>query len=398
VLLAADAAKAEDLKQRLKKLPSVDDAMSFADFVPKDQADKLAVIQDLILTLGPELQSVAPKAKATAADNFIAVQKFAEVLAQDKTAAPSPARTNLLNQIKYLSQQLDAADPAAREKLLAATDANLLGALPARLAQLIESLRAHAVSAAEVPADTRSRWVGAQGQYRVEVFPRENLNDRAAMQRFVQQVRRVAPAASGPPVTYLGASRAVVGAFQQAFYWALVSIAVILIASMTHMVDVFLVMAPLILAALLTGAATVLLGIPFNFANIIALPLLLGMGVDNGIHMVHRFRTAPPKDGVMLKTTTSTAVALSALTNISGFGNFAISPHRGTASMGVLLTVGILLLLSCTMIFLPSLLSVLQDRGWLRHAPRADEDLDGEALSLLQSAPNAPRNTSYSGD
>ena len=98
---------------------------------------------------------------------------------------------------------------------------------------------------------------------------------------------------------------------------------------------------------------------PFNFANIIALPLLLGLGVDNSIHMIHRFRTAPPADGQLLHTSTSTAVMISAFTNISAFGSLAVSPHAGTASMGIVLTIGILLLLASTMLFLPSLVAVV---------------------------------------
>ena len=108
-------------------------------------------------------------------------------------------------------------------------------------------------------------------------------------------------------------------------------------------IDVVLVLAPLMLASLLTGAAITMLGIHFNFANIIALPLVFGMGVDNCIHMVHRFRTAPPRDGIVLHTSTALAVLLSALTNISGFGSLALSLHRGMASMGMVLTIGILI-------------------------------------------------------
>jgi predicted RND superfamily exporter protein len=108
--------------------------------------------------------------------------------------------------------------------------------------------------------------------------------------------------------------------------------------------------------AVFTGAATVVLDIPFNFANVIALPLLLGIGVDSGIHMVHRFRTALPQHGNLLATSTARAVLFSALTTICGFGNLALSPHPGTASMGLLLTLGLGFTLVCTLIVLPALL------------------------------------------
>jgi predicted RND superfamily exporter protein len=184
------------------------------------------------------------------------------------------------------------------------------------------------------------------------------------------------PHATGVPVLFLESSDAVVQAFLQAFSYAIVAITLVLFLTMEKKIDVFLVLVPLLLASLLTGAAMTLAGVHFNFANIIALPLVFGMGVDNCIHMVHRFRTAPPKDGILLNTSTALAVVLSALTNISGFGSLSISAHRGMASMGVMLSIGILATLVCSMIVLPALLEQLEhlDRRLNRQNPDASED------------------------
>ena len=113
---------------------------------------------------------------------------------------------------------------------------------------------------------------------------------------------------------------------------------------------------PIFVAGLLTVAAMVLLDLPFNFANMIALPLLLGIGVDNGIHMVHRHRAASAQPGGLLGTSTARAVFFSTLTTVASFGNLAFSRHIGTASMGKLLTIGMLLILVCTLVMLPALL------------------------------------------
>ena len=115
---------------------------------------------------------------------------------------------------------------------------------------------------------------------------------------------------------------------------------------------------PVILAAGVTAALTVVLGMQFNFANIIALPLLLGVGVDNGIHIVHRMRTEPPADGDMINTSTSRAVLASGLTTIASFGNLAFASHLGMASMGQLLTLGMIVTMVATLILLPALLSL----------------------------------------
>ena len=223
-------------------------------------------------------------------------------------------------------------------------------------APLATSLEAGEITRDDLPADLVKQWVSTDGHYRVTVFPRENLNDQAAMRRFVTAVHTVAPDAIGFPVIYLEAGDAVVKAFKQAFLMALVAVTVLLLILLRPKADTILVLTPLLLAGVLTGAASVVLDIPFNFANVIALPLLLGVGVDSGIHMVHRMRAAPPASGQMLETSTARAVLYSSLTTICSFGNLAVSPHRGMASMGALLTIGIGFTLLCTLVVLPALM------------------------------------------
>lgn len=121
-------------------------------------------------------------------------------------------------------------------------------------------------------------------------------------------------------------------------------------------VFVILVLAPLLLAGLFTGAATVLFGIPFNFANVVALPLLLGIGVDSNIHIVQRARAAQLTQHNILQTSTARAVLFSALTTLCSFGNLSFSPHQGTASMGQLLSIGLVFSVVCALLVLPALL------------------------------------------
>jgi hypothetical protein len=178
----------------------------------------------------------------------------------------------------------------------------------------------------------------------------------------VTAVRSVVPNATGLPVVHQEASATVVRSFQLAFLYALALVSLLLLFFLRGGGDMLLVLVPILFAATVTAAATVWLGIPFNFANIIALPLLVGVGVDNGIHLVHRMRTEPPKDGEPLNTSTSRAVLASGLTTIASFGNLAFSAHVGMASMGQLLTVGMAVMLAATLILLPAL---------LRRGPRA---------------------------
>jgi hypothetical protein len=148
----------------------------------------------------------------------------------------------------------------------------------------------------------------------------------------------------------------VVGAFLQAFLYALVVITLLLLVLLRSLIDTLHILVTLLLGALLTAGIGLLFDVPLNFANVIALPLLLGIGVDNSILILHRYRHGEATRENPLRTSSARAVVVSALTNIGGIGNLAFSPHAGTASMGLLLTTGIAMTLICSLIVLPSLL------------------------------------------
>ena len=157
----------------------------------------------------------------------------------------------------------------------------------------------------------------------------------------------------------------VVGAVGRAAIIALVAITILLAVVMRNLRDCLLVLLPLVLAALFTNAVSVLANMPFNFANVIVLPLLVGLGVASGIHLVSRARDEP-RETTLMETSTPRAVILSALTTVGSFGSLAVSSHRGTASMGELLTIAITLTLVCTLVVLPALMAWLngaRERG-----------------------------------
>ncbi len=163
------------------------------------------------------------------------------------------------------------------------------------------------------------------------------------------------PEATGDLVVTIAAGDTVVRAFKQAILYALMAITLLLLVYLRKIRDTLLILLPLVLAGAFTGALTVILDIDFNFANIIALPLLLGLGVDNGVHIVHRAKT--DKSGrSLLQTSTARAILFSSLTTLFSFGNLAFSPHPGTASMGLLLTFGVIFVLLATLVVLPAFL------------------------------------------
>ncbi len=345
-ILTPNLASAEALAARLEELPEVETAMTLGDFVPTDQENKLALIDEMGVFLTPVFQPAERVSPPSPAEQRAAVEALRGSLdGVTGTLAPGALR---------LAAALDRLEPT--EAALDALDRALLGGLPARLESLGLALEAGEVTLDDLPAQLRARSLAADGRAKIEVIPRENLHEAGARRRFVEAVLRVAPGAAGAPVTITGAGRAVVDAFAEAAVYAVVLITLLLLVLLRSVRDSLLVLAPLILAALLTVAATVVLSIPFNFANVIVLPLLFGLGVAGGIHIVFRAREAGSLR--LLSTSTPRAVLFSALTTIGSFWALALSSHRGMASMGLLLSIAITLSMLSTLVVLPALLRV----------------------------------------
>jgi len=365
VALAGNEAEVDRLAQRLTALPEVSRVVTILDFVPTAQEEKLALIEEMALTLGPFTLAAAPPV----ANQYTLVQQRAALdglsAALDRLIAERPDHPALVSarslraSLGALLTRVDAASIDDKDKLLHAAGKDLLALLPDAMQRLHTSIEATPFSQQQLPESLRTRWHSQTGQYRIAIYPAENINDNQALRRFVRAVQQEAPQATGAPVISLEAGEAVVQAFILAFSLALAGITIILLVMLRSVASTLLVLIPLLLAALFTGATTVLLGVQFNFANIIALPLLLGIGIDSGLHMVQRSRSR--SDGTtheeLMHTSTTRAIFYSALTTLVGFGSLAFSTHQGTASMGVLLTIGLALTLICVLVILPVLLA-----------------------------------------
>jgi len=358
IAVAKDRAEMESLRTRLEALHGVDHVVTLDSFVPEDQDYKLDIIDEITLLLGPDPVMPAGRTPVDAAAQIRALRDFIVTLPMAR--APDP---RLDVEVKHLRSHLhawldrvQAASPEARPEMIAGLQDSLLATLPGNLERLHKSLGAEKISLQTLPPSLVRRWLDDKGNYRIEIFPAHDLNDTDALRRFVQDVQAVAPDVIGAPVVNMVAGTVVIRAFQQAFVIALTVIVLLLALLLRNFLHVIYVITPLLLAGLLTAAFTVLINLPFNFANVIALPLLLGIGIDNGIHMVHRASHGIPANGSLLTTSTARAVIYSALTTIAGFGTLSLSPHPGTASLGILLTTGVLLTLVTTLLVLPALL------------------------------------------
>jgi predicted RND superfamily exporter protein len=207
-----------------------------------------------------------------------------------------------------------------------------------------------------LPPDVVRRWVSDEGWFRIEVVPEQDLLDPVALRRFVTAVQGVAPAATDQPVQMVVIGDTIIASFKQAFGFACLAIIAIVMVGLRSVSGAMVVISTLLFGATVTGAILVLLDIPFNFANVIALPLLLGMGVDNGIHLLRRLRSSRDQSMIAaMHSSTPRAMVFSALTTIVSFGNLSFSAHPGTASLGLVLVIGIIIMLLFTLYLVPAL-------------------------------------------
>ncbi|MEM9288147.1 MAG: MMPL family transporter [Pseudomonadota bacterium] len=328
----ADAAEVAQTKA--KSLPAVGNAVWLGSFVPKDQIEKLDYIAEAYFLLSADL--IAPDA-AEPAD--IDAAKAAMQRLSTATKAPEFAA--------FLERAKDA------PQLWQALSRRALETVPDLRATLQRQLTTDGVAADEVPDAIRNRYVGQDGSYRVELLPAEPIRTEQALKAHVEALRATFPDVTGSPVQIIGSGEVVQNAMVQATLTAFGLVSVFLLLLLRSLKQVAYILLPVFLAGIFMLGSAVLLGLQFNFANVIVLPLLLGLGVDAGIHFVRR---AFEDDAVTETGSTGRAVLLSALTTIGSFGTLMVSSHAGTASMGQLLTLALICLLFTTLVVLPAVL------------------------------------------
>jgi uncharacterized protein len=339
---------ASGLADRLEKLPEVSQALTAQSYVPDQQPAKLAIIEDAALLLGPTLSPAQVKPTPSDSDTLASISRLAGHLKQ-AAARGSSAAARLAQVIAAVEQR--------GSRLLGILNVNLAADLDRRLESLRLSLQAEPVTLDSLPPELKSEWIAADGEARVEVFPKGDTRSNQELRRFASAVQALAPDATGTPVTIQESANTVTRAFEIAGVLALSAIALLLVAVLRRTRDVVLVLAPLILAGILTLATSVVAGLPINFANIITLPLLLGIGVAFDIYFVMRWRAG---SGDLLQSSTARAILFSALTTGTAFGSLALSNDPGMSDMGKLLMLALFYTLVCTFFVLPALLGPIK--------------------------------------
>lgn len=348
-------ADAKKIEARLEKVPEVLRVMSLDSFVPEDQPAKLKLIAQGAKVLLPALNPDSVDAAPSDDENVASLKGSAEALrgaAGDGKGPGAVASRRLADALSKLAES----NEALRNKV----QAIFVAPLKVTLDQLKNSLQAQPVSLKTLPADLVAGWKTKDGLIRVEALPRGDPNDNETLRTFANAVLAAEPNAIGGPVSILKSGETIVRAFIHAGIGALVVISLLLWLTLQRISDVLMTMVPLLVAGAVTLEICVLIGLPLNFANIVALPLLLGVGVAFKIYYVTAWRSGRTN---LLQTSLTRAIFFSALTTATAFGSLWLSSHPGTASMGKLLALSFIITLAAVLLFQPALMGKPRDVG-----------------------------------
>ncbi len=338
-LIVEDAGAAREAVAALEPLDEVRSARWLGDFVPEDQAAKLALID---LAYPSILHAVEGSPAALGGDGGpVAPEALAARLAE----RPGEAAARLADELAAYAERRS----PVRDGLLAG---ELFLHFPMLIDRLGLQLEAGEFTAADLPDVLRQRYVAEDGRLRVEITPAVDPRDAAAREAFVAAVAAAAPGAAGPPDLIEGAADTVTAALLKATALALAGCILLAWLMLRDVTRIVAILGPLVLAAAATAGISVVLGMPFNYANVIVLPLLIGIGIDSGVHFALRASRMP---GSVFATSTPRAVLYSALTTVAAFGTLGLSQHPGTASMGILLAVAVAAAVGMTFALTPAL-------------------------------------------
>lgn len=336
------------LADRLEEVEGVHEVRTLDSFVPKDQDVKLQAI-DLAY---PTLESLVYGEGLDLADLEPGESALEALLAQLRASPTGEGGEVLANALEAYARTNTARSDAALER-------DIFRFFPDLIDRFRAQLGVDAVAIDDLPADIRDRFVSADGRWRVEVSPEENLTDTRALERFVKNVSAVDPEISGAPAQIAGAGAVVSEAMLQAAFLAAFLVGLICFLAVRTIATVLAILVPLVASGTIIAAASVLAGIPFNYANVIVLPLVIGLGVDSGIHLALR-RTGSGTTRALFDSSTPRAVLFSGMTTIVAFASLALSTHRGTASMGELLSISIVITLAGTLALTPFLIDLFE--------------------------------------
>ena len=360
-VVASNLDEVRSLHAALTNLPSVAAVHSVAELVPEQQQQKAAIIRDIRRQVGDVRFDIPP---ADPADTEALVRSLGILRLHASRLAhelSSQKLSGLAEAAKSARERLQSLDPEQALVRLAEYEKSFFGDLQAQLT-LLATQADRPMEITDIPDDIRRMLVGRTGKFLLRVFPAENVWERGPLERFVSEVRSVAPKATGTPSGLYEFIDILQRGYIKAALWAFLVIAIMVYGDLRGLLATALTLMPIVVGMIWMVGAMAVIGIKFNPANILTLPLMVGIGVAYGIYVVRRYQ----EDGeaTFYGKSTGRAVMLSALTAVIAFSSLLTGTHRGIRSLGLLMSIGVAACLLASLAMLPALLELARRKRW----------------------------------
>jgi hopanoid biosynthesis associated RND transporter like protein HpnN len=349
------------LKARYEQLPEVSRVVEAASLVPRDQVNKLELLQDIHDRLHRLPSRGAPIAHARPNNREVKTELSCLIgqLQPLADTTPQPLLVDLRRSLQALYEQLVYMSTSeTAEERLQAFDEKMTGDLAEDLHRLRDVTRPTPISVSDLPQEFRERYIGQSGKWLLQVFAKDCLWDFAPLEHFTRQIQTVDPDATGKPFATVEGLKAMRNGFQWAGVYALIVITAVLLLDFRNLPNTLIALAPLLIGVALSLGIMGVCGVPLNPANMIAFPLILGVGVDNGVHILHDYLIRRRAGKTTISYPIGRGVLVKALTAMIGFGTLMMSRERGLASLGLILALGVACCMLAALVFLPAVLQV----------------------------------------
>ena len=363
VVTARDKTEAEILTQRLEKLPAVDHVVSTLSFVPDHQPEKLAELAALRTIMAgvtpvPYEENLQVMALPAVFENFRQrVEMLKNELGRRNTPEAKPVGVFLTTLDRFFST-LEAEKNKNALGMLREFQGGMFAELPEKLAMMKESFGAVEIRENDVPPQLIRRFTGTSGKLLLQVAAKKEIFEREPLQEFVSQVKSIVPHATGEPIMVFESLSVLRDAYLKAFIYAFIGIAAILLINFKSIRYALLGTLPLGAGLLLMIGGMRIMGVSFNSANIIVLPLILGVGIDSAIYIINRYRQGAETPAQVATRSAGIGVFLNALTILFSFGALMVAHHQGVFSIGAVMSLGMTASVAAFLIFLPALLTL----------------------------------------
>jgi hopanoid biosynthesis associated RND transporter like protein HpnN len=363
VVTAIDRAEAESLTKRLEKLPSVDHVVSTLTFVPEQQQEKLAemaVLKNIMASIkpAPYEENLQVMALPTVFENFRERVLRLKNELDNKKAPEAKSAGVFLSTLDGFFSKLEAEKDKNALGMLREFQGGMFAELPDKLGMLKESFGAAEIREGDVPPQLTKRFTGRSGKMLLQVAAKKEIFEREPLEEFVSQVKSIVPNATGEPIMVYESLSILRSAYLKAFIYAFIGIIALLLINFRSIRYALLGSLPLAVGLLLMIGGMRLIGISFNSANIIVLPLILGVGIDSAIYILNRYRQGNETPAEVAASSSGVGVFLNALTILFSFGALMVAHHQGVFSIGAVMSLGMIASVAAFLIFLPALLSL----------------------------------------